>query len=270
MDVVMTGATGFVGRALMGWLLDAGHRVHALLRDPADSAIARLADVRTSCFDLLSEAGDTPDFSADALVHLAWPDLDDYNSLSHVESALPASYRVVKAALDAGVRRVLVTGTCQEYGLREGALAADTPTEPQTSYAVAKDGLHRQLRLLAPHYGADIIWARLFYLHGPGQRSKSLFAQLEAAVARGDARFDMSPGEQLRDYIHVTEAARQLCDALETAPDGPVNICSGTPRSVRGLVEDWLTERGAGITLNPGHFPYPSHEPMACWGRKGA
>ncbi|MDA8230317.1 MAG: hypothetical protein M0006_03170 [Magnetospirillum sp.] len=77
----------------------------------------------------------------------------------------------------------------------------------------------------------------------------------------------MSGGEQLRDYLPVTEAARHLADlAMARADIGIVNICSGRPVSVRRLVEGWIAEKGWTITPNFGHYPYPDHEPMAFWG----
>ncbi len=270
MDVLLTGATGFVGRPLLDALLAAGHRVTALLRDPETSGLRPSGALNLVRFDMLRDDPAELDLRVEALVHLAWPGLDDYTALFHVERVLPASYALVRASIAQGARRILVTGTCQEYGLAEGALAPDRPTAPTTAYAEAKDMLHRQLRLLAAREGADLVWVRLFFLHGPGQRAKSLFAQLEAAVRRGDTAFNMSAGEQLRDYLHVEAAADQIVGALTTASPGPINICSGVPRSVRGLVEDWLQERGAEIRLNLGHYPYPPHEPMAFWGLKGA
>jgi len=80
----------------------------------------------------------------------------------------------------------------------------------------------------------------------------------------------MSGGEQLRDYLPVTEVARALVSlALAKKDTGAINICSGTPISVRKLVEDLIKENGWSITLNLGHYPYPDYEPMAFWGDSG-
>jgi dTDP-6-deoxy-L-talose 4-dehydrogenase (NAD+) len=94
--------------------------------------------------------------------------------------------------------------------------------------------------------------------------------QLDAAIDRGDEVFPMSGGEQLRDYLRVECAAEQLAKALDDGRDGPVNICSGTPISVRTLVERRILERGARIRPEFGRFPYPAHEPLAFWGVRNA
>ena len=76
----------------------------------------------------------------------------------------------------------------------------------------------------------------------------------------------MSAGEQLRDFQPITEAARQLAGLLLCREfSGVVNCASGQPTSVRSLVEQRLHERGAELQLNLGHYPYPTHEPMAFW-----
>jgi len=77
----------------------------------------------------------------------------------------------------------------------------------------------------------------------------------------------MSEGEQLRDFLPVSDMADFAVNlALKQADAGIVNICSGKPISVRGLVEQWLTESGSTMKLNLGHYPYPDYEPMAFWG----
>lgn len=109
-------------------------------------------------------------------------------------------------------------------------------------------------------------WARLFYLHGEGQNVNSLLAALDRAIDTGATAFDMSAGEQLRDFQPITEAARQLVGLLHCrAFSGVVNCASGQPVTVRRLVEQRLQERGASLQLNLGIYPYPTHEPMAFW-----
>jgi dTDP-6-deoxy-L-talose 4-dehydrogenase (NAD+) len=107
----------------------------------------------------------------------------------------------------------------------------------------------------------------LFYLYGEGQSSKSLFSQLQAAVENQQVVFNMSGGEQLRDYMHVCEVARCLVKlTLSLQSIGVINVCSGEPISIRRLVEQWIEKHNWKIQLNLGHYPYPDYEPMAFWG----
>lgn len=200
------------------------------------------------------------------LVHLAWPGLPNYKSLFHFEQNLPHAYAFVKRMIEAGVNQVLIAGTCLEYGNQGGALPSSQPTRPDTPYGMAKDMLRRQLELLKAELPYTLQWARLFYMYGEGQNPRSILAQLDTAISRGDAIFDMSAGEQLRDYLPVESVARQLQALLATNLGGAFNVCSGKPISIRRLVEEHIAAREANILLNLGHYPYPDHEPMAFWG----
>jgi nucleoside-diphosphate-sugar epimerase len=138
---------------------------------------------------------------------------------------------------------------------------------PGNPYGLAKDVLRQQLEYLASASGVELTWARLFYMWGERQAASSLYPLLAAAVQRGDRTFDMSGGEQLRDFLPVSAVADYLVRlSLRSKGAGVVNICSGRPISVRRLVEGWIAANGWNISLNLGRYPYPDYEPMAFWG----
>jgi dTDP-6-deoxy-L-talose 4-dehydrogenase (NAD+) len=216
-----------------------------------------------------SEAQIVQSARADSLIHLAWGGLPNYLSLHHFETELPRQYRFLKAAIDAGLPAVVVSGTCFEYGMQSGALSEGMATQPANPYGLAKDVLRKQLESLNEQKAFAFTWARLFYIYGEGQSSNSLYPRLRDAATRGDKAFDMSGGEQLRDYLPVSEVARLLAElAIRRANPGPVNVCSGQPVSVRSLAERWIRENGWGIELNLGRLPYPEYEPMEFWGAR--
>jgi dTDP-6-deoxy-L-talose 4-dehydrogenase (NAD+) len=219
--------------------------------------------------DLLDAPADAFDRMGrpDAVVHLAWGGLPNYLSLHHFEEELPAQYRFLAALVRGGLKSLVVAGTCFEYGMQSGALGEETETRPANPYGFAKDVLRGQLEYLRQATPFHLTWVRLFYLFGDGQPRSSLFTQLRCAVESGARRFNMSGGEQLRDYLPVTEAAACISRlALSGRDNGVINVCSGRPISVRRLVEGWLAAHGWSIELNLGHYPYPVHEPMAFWG----
>lgn len=203
----------------------------------------------------------------DVLMHLAWGGLPNYKSLHHFEEELPAQYRFLIGLVESGLKNLLVTGTCFEYGMQSGSLDEEIETQPNNPYGFAKDTLRRQLEFFRQGKPFSLTWARLFYLYGDGQAENSLLSQLKKAVGRGEKVFDMSGGEQLRDYLHVSDVARYLVSLAMTLRDnGIVNVCSGKPISVRSLVEGWVEENRWSIDLNLGCHSYPDYEPMVFWG----
>lgn len=270
MKVLVTGATGFVGRHLVAALLARGCAVRAVARNAETAAgLPWINDVEFIAADIHAADLDIAALTSgiDALAHLAWPGLPNYQALFHFEHNLMADYRFIKGAVEAGVSQVLVTGTCFEYGMQSGPLTEQSAPQPSNPYGLAKNTLRLFLENLQKVQPFTLQWARLFYLHGAGQNPNSLLAALDRAIDAGDATFNMSAGEQLRDYLAIDTAAGYLAAILQQRDfNGQVNCSSGQPISVRALVEQRLRERGASISLNLGHYPYPTHEPMAFWG----
>ena len=268
MKVAVTGASGFVGRHVVAALVARGIAPVATLgpntaRPPwlSDLEVVRL-DTSKPPANPYSELG-----RPDVLLHLAWGGLPNYRSPHHIEQELPAHYDFLRSMVRGGLGTLLVAGTCLEYGMQSGALSEGLDPHPAIPYATAKDSLRRQLEQLCLLRPFHLTWARMFYLFGEGQSAASLLPQLRQAVADGAAGFDMSGGEQLRDYLPVDQAARHLVSlALTQRSNGVVNVCSGRAVSVRTMVERWIAENGWSIRLNLGKYPYPDYEPMAFWG----
>jgi dTDP-6-deoxy-L-talose 4-dehydrogenase (NAD+) len=266
--IAVTGASGFLGRHVLAALAatQADVVAHARTLRPELAAAERL---RWVCFDLTHPPDDA--FARlggpDIVIHLAWQGLPNYLSPRHVETELPAQHEFLRNMVASALKRLVVAGTCFEYGMQSGCLREEMATQPSNPYGVAKDTLRRRLEVLNETSPFDLRWLRLFYLYGDGQPKTSLYSQFRAAVARGDSTFDMSAGEQSRDFMKVEEAAAAIVRvALTEQAPRIVNICSGMPVTVRALVERWRADMAADIVFNPGALPYPAYEPFAFWG----
>lgn len=269
MKIAITGVTGFLGQHVAHAFAERDVETVHVVRERRDGLDAlpggsvALLDVHADPEGAYERLG-----RPDALLHLAWGGLPNYRSLHHFEVELPAHYRFLSSLVREGLPALVATGTCFEYGMQSGELAEELPARPDNPYGLAKDTLRRQLEELRAGTPFAFTWARLFYMYGEGQAPSSLYSQLRRALGEGAKSFPMSGGEQLRDFLPVHEVAGHLVELSLAAADlGIVNVCSGRPRSVRGLVEGWLAEAGRELELELGHFPYPDYEPMAFWGR---
>lgn len=270
MKVIVTGATGFVGRHVVAELLACGHSVVAIARDVKraqempwfDKVEFIKCDLHENFQSLLQ-----PMALPDAIVHLAWPGLPNYRDFFHISKNLPADLAFLEAAVKFGVPHILVAGTCLEYGMQYGPLTEALETFPVTPYGFAKDSLRKALQLLQKENPFVLQWVRLFYMYGDGQNDNSLLSQLDLAINEGRSHFNMSLGSQLRDYLPVEEVARNFVYVLENKKlQGVINCCSGSPISVLDLVQNHCRKRHSEIQINRGYYPYPDYEPLAFWG----
>lgn len=273
MKIILTGATGFIGRHVCAALADTPHALTILCRDDAHPALVWLAargvkpniikhDLATPVDGNIYKRIGEPDI----LIHMAWAGVNNVQSPAHMTEELPRHYTFLSRLINGGLPRLVVAGSCSEYGLLNGALKEDAPCNPATQYGLAKHSLLRQLEFLHALRPFELLWTRPFYIYGEGQNPGSIYPQLLRDLANNEPEFRMSGGEQLRDYLPVEEVARMHAKLALSRHTGIVNVCSGHPVSVRGMVERWLAERGASIRLKLGHYSYRDFEPMAFWG----
>lgn len=266
--IAVTGASGFLGRHVVDALRGPGGVDVVACGRRAERMAALPAEVDRVEHDLASPAAAFALFGKpDVVLHLAWQGLPNYRSPRHLETELPVQYAFLRQLIADGAKSLVVVGTCFEYGAATGCLSEDAETDPITTYGSAKDTLRRQLEALQRVEDFSLTWIRLFYVYGEGQPATSLWPMVRAALKDRLPVFNMSGGEQLRDFLPVGVAARKIARlALAGENAGIVNVCSGVPRSVRSLVEDWISAAGGSMKLNLGFYPYADYEPMEFWG----
>ena len=268
MKILITGGTGFIGQHVLNDLKNYSDvEIVVLSRNEIPNKSEHYSYV---CHDILN---DNPDDLVekcgrpDILIHLAWSALDDYDNQIHLKEFYPKHLKFLIGLFDQGIREMTIIGTCQEYGMMEGCLDEEMASVPSTSYSQAKDQLRKDLFKYVDNTSVSIKWLRLFYLYGQGQASRTLLAQLDDALSRGDTNFNMSGGEQIRDYLPVEDAAKIIVKiSLQKKVSGIINCCSGKPITIKNLVENYIQSKNKKIHLNLGYYPYPEYEPMAFWG----
>ncbi len=266
--VAVTGATGFIGSHILKKLNELPIELIAITR-LANSDLPSLNNGKWIEMDIENPPHQAFSYlgKPDVLLHLAWQGLPNYNSLHHLQSELPIQYNFLNNLICQGLKSIVVTGTCFEYGMQNGCLSEDLETKPSNPYAIAKDSLRQRLETLKKQYDFNLTWARLFYIYGDGQSEESIYSQLKTSIQNSEKKFNMSEGEQLRDFLPIEKVSQHLINlAILSKNIGIVNVCSGKPISVQKLVKSWLEENNWSIELNLGYYPYPNYEPMDFWG----
>jgi nucleoside-diphosphate-sugar epimerase len=271
MRILVTGATGFIGRHVVRNLLDDGYSVLAQTTKLSLHNKGINTNCHFVCFNLeqhVSEEVINELKKCEKVIHLAWAGLGNFKDLRHIEDHLMCQYGFIKRLVSNGLTDITITGTCLEYGLQNGSISVSDKTDPIVSYAIAKDSLRRFLVLLQTIYSFDLKWIRLFYMYGEGQSEKSLLSQLKKALNDGDESFPMSPGDQLRDYLPVEEVAKRVIQISLENRSGEFHCSSNKPISVLNLVKNFLSLEKRNIEIRTHEFPYNDYEPIAFWGSK--
>lgn len=234
--VLVTGASGFIGRRLATRLLARGDRVTALGRTAC--AIEGADEILLPSLDATAIVPALQGRAWDAVIHLAAagvkPGDRDEQTLVQMNALLPAA--LVSAAPGFGARAVVVAGSSAEYQPAPHPLAEDAPLCADKLYGATKAAGTLLALARGAAQGIPVASLRLFNVYGPGEAPHRLLPSLASRLLRQEV-VPLSPGTQLRDFVHVDDA----CDALVAAMDalvarhmdsGVYNVATGQPHSV--------------------------------------
>ena len=257
--VLLTGATGFIGRHTLAALSAGGHEVHAVARRRGEEQ----AGVTWHEADLLEGCELVAEVEPEILVHLAWY-AEHGTFWSSVENLrwVEASLALLRAFVAAGGRRAVMAGTCAEYEWSRAIYSEDATLRPSTLYGAAKHGLHTIAAAYAQQVGLSLAWGRLFFLYGPDEAPGRFVPSLVRALLAAQAA-PMSAGAQRRDFLHVTDAGAAFAALAGSELVGAVNLASGEGVTLRELAELIVARTGGAGLLQVGALPNRDGDPAS-------
>ena len=268
MKIAVTGATGFIGKAVVKELLK--NKIKPIIIVRKQSRIPNFflnCEIFKTNLHKIEKKFYFKIKQPDVLIHLAWEGLSDYQSQKHLMKELPNQKFFLENMISSGLKNLFIPGTCFEYGLVENCINENKQLKPVNNYGKAKKKLLIKLISLSKKFKYNLIWARLFYVYGKNQSNRSIFGQLRDAVNKKKTFFNMSDGDQLRDYMSVEEVAKHIVKlSLSKKNLGPINLCSGKPIKVKNLIKKFCKKNKWKIRLNLGYFKVSKNEPKNFWG----
>ena len=241
MKVVLTGATGFIGKPGLELLLKHGHEVLALSRQADTSSFhGGKESLRWHVCDLaVPETWQQAvrDFAPDGCLHLAWEGIPDYG-LDQSLRNLTMGSRLVDGLIQSGCSHFVMSGSCWEYGKVSGLVREEMDSVEPGVFAASKNALRGIAEALCRGSGASMAWGRVFYPYGPAQKSVSLLPTVCRAISEGKPPSLKTPGAA-NDFLYVDDTAEALILLLEKKASGIYNIGFGKPEAV-GKMADML------------------------------
>ena len=260
--VLVTGATGFLGGALIRRLLDDGHTVAVVQRPESTATDSRCARIEWD--------GDAPTL-VDAVE--AWRPQNIFHLATHfvsqhqtqdlrnlIDANITLGTALLEGAQKAGSQVVLTGSAWQHFG---GATY-----DPVSLYAATKQALF-DIAVFYKQMGVDVRELSFFDTYGPDDDRGKLVPSLLSAVASGQT-LDMSSGHQLIDLIYVSDAV----DALIATTQAPVVkemesarfvARSGQPMSIKALVDEVQRVVGRQLSVHWGVRPDRPREMIQDW-----
>ena len=254
--ILVTGASGLLGREVVQLLAERGHRIHTFGRSSEPGQDEGIAEHHTG--DLTTGLGLNEAVrraQADWVVHLAWdtrPPL--YESSAANVDLLAATLHLARACTSIGCQRFLGAGTCAEYDWSvEVHDELETVCRPGTLYGAAKHAAFVVLETYFRGEDASFAWPRYTFLFGENDTSGRLIGAAIDALRAGEDFVCGSPS-LVRDFIHAKQAASATVALLESDVTGPVNIGSGTPMSIGEVLEiiERLVHGSGRVIRSPG------------------
>lgn len=270
MKIFVTGGTGFIGSHFLNCALAAGHEVVAL-QLPGDQPRIKLLKNPEWMDGSLADDWRSHLAGCQVLVHLAAvgvsPQKATWETLLQVN--VIHSNQLWQQAIAAGVKRLVICGSCFEYGRsgeRYDFVPADAPLEPLNAYAASKAAATMTALALAAESKIEQIILRPFHVYGEGQHESNFWPSMKNAALEGKD-FSMSAGEQVRDFIPVEQVADAFLAALirtDLKPGEPKiqNLGTGQPQTLRAFAEHWWKVWNAKGKLLTGALAYRENEVM--------
>lgn len=262
--VLVTGANGYIGRHIVQELIDQGNEVLAadVNFDGMDGRVIRIEhNVFSGDKDIYDKMG-----RPDACIHMAWRNGFVHNADSHIED-LPAHFAFINNMVAGGLKQIAIMGSMHEVGYHEGAISEDTPTNPLSMYAIAKNALRQMCEVRLKDSDVAFQWIRGYYIYGDDARSNSIFSKIVHAAEEGKKTFPFTMGKNRYDFIHVDEMARQIVAIIsQTEITGIINSCTGKPLTLAEKIESFIKEHQFDIALEYGAFPDRPYDSPGVWG----
>jgi nucleoside-diphosphate-sugar epimerase len=265
MRVLITGGAGFFGsRAALHF---PGHDVHlvdqgALPWSRPDALGVTATRHQVDLMDAAATRELLLQVRPDVVVHLAWYAVPgQYLTSSQNFAHVTAATSLFMAAKEAGCTRFCGAGTCFEYDTSVGVLREDSPTRPIHLYSAAKLATYLMLERAAALHEVSFAWMRFFFPYGPLEAPGRLFSHTVSELLAGRPA-KTTPGEQIRDFMHVDDIGRAVALIATSNVTGIINVGSGVPVTVRDAVSAIAEATGRKDLLELGAMPYRAGDPM--------
>lgn len=265
-SILITGATGMIGSAIVEQAVKQGYEVTCLIRRGTTRIdnIPKDKNVKLIECDIDEYSSLELEEDYDVFMHLAWlktfgNDRDNVElQLKNVQYTIDA----VNLAKRAGCTVFIGAGSQAEYGIQKVDLTPSLPVNPESGYGIAKYTAGKLANMLCQQLEIRFNWLRILSVYGKNDNSYTLISYVIRELKAGRSP-KLTKCEQMWDYLHCDDAARAFLSVAEKGIDGETYpLGSGRGRKLSEYVTDIRNSIAPDIKLTFGKKPYYPHQPM--------
>ena len=231
--VLVTGATGLIGKELIEPLKEAGFEIYAISTKERISC-EKIKYIKANLHDHTEIDNIMAKIKPEYLLHLAWCVTGYFNDNLNFDF-LVSSINLLKSFHKHGGKRAIMTGTYAEYGENCSLLDEEFDTRPMNLYSKCKNHLNKIATDYSNANNLSFGWARIFSAYGFETDKRRLTADVIEHLKNNEEVYIKS-GSLIRDYIYVKDVSYALVKFLDSNVEGAVNICSGEGTSIKDYV----------------------------------
>ena len=241
-NILITGASGFVGRQVLKSLSKFDANLHLVIKKESINGLEINHDAVNfiTTKDIFNESVDwwrAHTENIDIVIHLAWyAEPGKYLDSPINKQCVEGTIRMAEGSSQSGLKRFVGIGTCFEYKFSNSQLTTESELKPLTPYAMAKVETFNHLTNLFHEKDMEFLWCRLFYLYGDGEDERRLVPFLINNLSKGKS-VELSSGDKIKDYLDVAKAGEIISNLALSDHTGPYNVCSGKGISIKSLAE---------------------------------
>lgn len=234
--VLLTGATGFIGRHVTEELIKRGYTVYAPSTSLALRETEGLVQIRLDLFNYKAVDEFLAKNKFENIIHLAWYVGEKCLSADINLEWSEASFNILEKFKKYGGKKALFAGSMSEYDFSHEYLKEDsTPLNNPSLYGKCKASLYEKASNFAKQNDIDFKWARIFNTYGPYEKKSRLMPSVICSILNNED-IKLSTCLKTQDYLHVSDTASAIVDLFESEVQGAVNISSGIPVKLKSVV----------------------------------
>jgi len=256
--ILVTGATGLIGKEVLNPLLKRGFEIHALTIDtPTQTGGAVWHRINLFNFDAVNAT--VTAIRPTHLLNLAWATTGDYLSNPINYSFLAAGTNLIRAFAAIGGKRAVFAGTCFEYVFKNEPLKESDPLAPEKyTYTFCKNALREIAERCCSEYGISFGYGRIFFVYGRNEDPRRLAGSIFEKITHGQT-ITITGGPLARDYMYAKDIANAFAVLVDSDVRGTVNIGTGQAVTIEQFAKTFAEALGHPELVN--YQPKPGSQP---------